>query len=166
MSKLSKTARASMGQQAPKEVKVIPDSELLRLLRIDRASGIYPGTQGTDAALRTVDILTARVNELETGLAVLQKQYAEAQELAGHSATAIERLLFEKNEPINSLNNVPLKDQVTGKVEIVNAQGEVVATGDAIGLPYMNRPGDQDDAECGGVTTERPAGMSPSEFTL
>lgn len=105
MSKLSKTARASMGQQAPKEVKVIPDAELIRLLRIDRASGIFATCQGADAALRTLDILTTRVNALETDLAFLQKQYANAQELAGHSATAIERLFTEKSALIDSLKN-------------------------------------------------------------
>lgn len=65
MSKLSKTARASMGQQAPKEVKVIPDAELIRLLRIDRASGIFATCQGADAALR-------RITELEGLLAASQ----------------------------------------------------------------------------------------------
>jgi hypothetical protein len=55
MSKISKTARASMGGGQVEAKKVIPDAELIRLLRIDRNSGIYPGTQGTDALLRAYD---------------------------------------------------------------------------------------------------------------
>jgi hypothetical protein len=41
--------------------KVIPDVELIRLLRIDLASGIYPTQQATAAALRRFDEVTAEL---------------------------------------------------------------------------------------------------------
>lgn len=59
MSKISKTAKASMPSGPVKEKAVIPDVELVRLLRIDRSSGIYPATQGTDALLREYDAALA-----------------------------------------------------------------------------------------------------------
>ena len=39
--------------------KVIPDAELIRLLRIDLKSGIYPSQQATAAVLRSFDQVTA-----------------------------------------------------------------------------------------------------------
>jgi len=41
------------------EKKIIPDAELIRLLRIDCASGIYPTSQGSYALLRAYDALLA-----------------------------------------------------------------------------------------------------------
>ena len=50
----SKTAKASIkaGQMAQKEEPVLSDAELVRLLRIDRQSHLWPGTQMIDALLR------------------------------------------------------------------------------------------------------------------
>ena len=52
MSKLSKTARASIGQMPTQAKKVLSDEELIRLLRIDRESKLWTGVQGIDALLR------------------------------------------------------------------------------------------------------------------
>lgn len=59
----SKTARASAVKDTTVK-KVISDPELIRLLRIDRASGIYPTTQGSDALLRFCDALLAENSSL------------------------------------------------------------------------------------------------------
>ena len=50
----SKTAKASIkaGQMTQKEEPVLSDAELVRLLRIDRQSHLWPGTQMIDALLR------------------------------------------------------------------------------------------------------------------
>lgn len=75
----SKTARASAVKEVGKPKVVIPDGELIRLLRIDRAAGIYPGVQGTDAALR-------RIAELETALAEVTRQLDGQVELRNEDA--------------------------------------------------------------------------------
>lgn len=72
----SKTARASAVKQTEVK-KVIPDVELLRLLRIDRASGIYPGVQGTDAALRALDEATSANVVLAGDLLAARKQLVD-----------------------------------------------------------------------------------------
>lgn len=69
MSKISKTAKSSMGI-AKVEKSVIPDAELIRLLRIDCASAIYPGVQGTHALLRAYDALEA---EKKSALSILNQ---------------------------------------------------------------------------------------------
>src|SRR5258708_5356846 len=68
--KESKTARASAVKMPPKEKSVIPDDELIRLLRIERASGIWPSSQGVDALLRAYD---AEQAEKSSVLATLNK---------------------------------------------------------------------------------------------
>jgi hypothetical protein len=50
----SKTARAS-AIKVQGGVKVIPDAELIRQLRLDVAAQIYPSYQGTHALLRAFD---------------------------------------------------------------------------------------------------------------
>lgn len=70
MSKVSKTARAS-SVTIEKEKKVIPDAELIRLLRIDCASNIYPSWQGTHALLRVYDEALQGVSNLNATLASL-----------------------------------------------------------------------------------------------
>ncbi len=65
MSKESKTARASAVKTVG-EKKVIPDADLIKGLRNDRASKLYPTVQGTDALLRQYDLLLAQVIGLET----------------------------------------------------------------------------------------------------
>jgi len=44
--------------------KIIPDTELIRLLRIDLASGIYPTQQATAAVLRGFDTATAELAKI------------------------------------------------------------------------------------------------------
>lgn len=55
----SKTARSSAVKEIVKVKQVIPDDELVRLLRIDLASGIYPGQQMSGAVLRMYDALNS-----------------------------------------------------------------------------------------------------------
>lgn len=73
----SKTARASAVKEKF-EKQVIPDAELIRLLRIDRASGIYPGVQGTDAVLRALDAQTLLLAEKQIALDVLEGEKRDA----------------------------------------------------------------------------------------
>lgn len=79
MSKVSKTARASAVQTTTK-ASVIPDAELIRLLRIDRGAKLYPTVQGADALLRAFDEALLRIVELERQLATVinPKAIAEA----------------------------------------------------------------------------------------
>jgi hypothetical protein len=74
MSKVSKTAKASEVKETKTAKAAIPDHELVRLLRIDRASGLYPSTQGADALLREYDAIFQ--NHLDTQLSevTLQRQ--------------------------------------------------------------------------------------------
>jgi hypothetical protein len=67
VSKLSKTAKASVqaGVINQEKVVVLSDDELVRLLRIDRESHIWPGVQSIDALLRKYDAALARITELE-----------------------------------------------------------------------------------------------------
>lgn len=51
----SKTARSSAVKEVAKQKQIVPDSELLRQLRIDLAAGIYPGQQHAAAVLRLHD---------------------------------------------------------------------------------------------------------------
>lgn len=81
----SKTARASAVKQTT-EVKIVPDVELLRLLKLDRASGIYPGVQGTDAALRRI----AELEDLCTGAESTALQYATDLAAAKEKVTELE----------------------------------------------------------------------------
>lgn len=58
MSKVSKTARASMGSGLViKEKKVIPDEVYIKNLRIDLDSGLYVAQEGARALLRAYDSL-------------------------------------------------------------------------------------------------------------
>jgi hypothetical protein len=50
----------------------IPDETLIRLLRIDRASHIYPTVQGTDALLRAYDKALAELAAVAAALKVAQ----------------------------------------------------------------------------------------------
>ena len=55
----------SQGRTEDKVVKqVIPDEELIRLLRIDLKSGIYPSQQATAAVLRSLDAANAVLSGL------------------------------------------------------------------------------------------------------
>lgn len=63
-SNLSKTAKSSMVQDK-KEKKVLTDDELIRLLRIDVDSGLYPSSQGSQALLRSYDALFERLEACE-----------------------------------------------------------------------------------------------------
>src|SRR5258708_33547512 len=76
MSKVSKTARASMGSGPVIAKSIIPDAELIRLLRIDRESGIFPGTQGTDALLRACDSLMADMVEAKLDISIAELDVA------------------------------------------------------------------------------------------
>lgn len=63
MSKISKTAKASAGLQAPKAAVVIPDAEMIRQLRINTDAGIFTGnTDFVRALFRAHDALQAEVN--------------------------------------------------------------------------------------------------------
>lgn len=106
MSKVSKTARASMGGGPVVAKSIIPDAELIRLLRIDRNSGIFPGTQGTDALLRAYDeaMLKGQQNydsaklldEVASGLRA--ELYVANQEI--EKLKAINAELVADNEPV------------------------------------------------------------------
>jgi hypothetical protein len=61
----SKTARSSAVKEVVGPKKVIPDTELLRLLRIDLAAGIYPGVQHAAAVVRLYDESQARLKQYE-----------------------------------------------------------------------------------------------------
>lgn len=63
-SNLSKTAKSSMVQDK-KEKKVLTDDELIRLLRIDIDSGLYPSSQGSQALLRSYDAIFERLEACE-----------------------------------------------------------------------------------------------------
>ena len=65
MSEVSKTAKASMkAAQAPaKEEIIFSDTELVRLLRIDRESKLWPGVLKIDALLREYDKALVKIDE-------------------------------------------------------------------------------------------------------
>jgi hypothetical protein len=73
MSKVSKTARASAGVQV-KEKKVIPDADLIKNLRNEVASGLYPTIQGSHALLRAYD---EQAKQLEEALTLAEGFKAE-----------------------------------------------------------------------------------------
>lgn len=63
--KISKTARASAGMQATKKI-VIPDDELIKNLRNEVASGLYPTSQGSHALLRAYDAALAQMDGMRS----------------------------------------------------------------------------------------------------
>jgi hypothetical protein len=59
----------SQGRTEEKTAKqVIPDEELIRLLRIDLKSGIYPSQQATAAVLRSLDAANLELAAANTSL--------------------------------------------------------------------------------------------------
>ena len=80
MSKISKTAKASMGTGPVVAKKTISDEELIRLLRIDVASGIYPSSQGTHALLRAYDAERNTVATLAGSTTALLARAEKAEE--------------------------------------------------------------------------------------
>jgi hypothetical protein len=83
MSKVSKTARASMGG-AMKEVKVVPDSELLQQYREGRAAKLWPSLSSSDAVLRLHDVAIGSVAELTTQLRMTALQLSAAEQALEH----------------------------------------------------------------------------------
>lgn len=82
MSKVSKTARASVGKAPAAAIQTISDEELIRLLRIDVASGIYPSSQGTHALLRAYDEQARQLVLANSKIDTLNKTvYAQALEI-------------------------------------------------------------------------------------
>jgi chromosome segregation ATPase len=98
----SKTAKASKVVEKF-EKKVIPDAELIRLLRIDRASGLYPTTQGTDALLRAFDAERATVTRLADSTSALLKRAEEAEMIVEELRTRIAELETELEETKSAL---------------------------------------------------------------
>jgi hypothetical protein len=92
----SKTAKASKVVEKL-EKKVIPDTELIRLLRIDRASGLYPTTQGTDALLRAYDSSLAEKESREIVMEELHTRIAELETELEETKSAL-RVEFENTE--------------------------------------------------------------------
>lgn len=68
MSKVSKTARASMAQTVG-EKKVISDEVYVKNLRNDVASGLYVAQEGAKALLRAYDAALAEIQQLTEQLA-------------------------------------------------------------------------------------------------
>lgn len=64
MSKVSKTARASMAQTVGTKA-VIPDEVYVKNLRNDVASGLYVAQEGAKALLREYDKALAEISELK-----------------------------------------------------------------------------------------------------
>lgn len=103
----SKTARAS--QVKDRTVKsVIPDADLIRSLRIDRESGLYPGVQGTDALLRAYDDLFLEsafqhteyqnaINVKNDRIKILEDGAAEQQEKITRLTTRLQQLDDERD---------------------------------------------------------------------
>lgn len=63
MSKVSKTARASMAQTVG-EKKVIPDDVYIKNLRYDVNNNIHATQEGAKALLRAYDLALAEINQL------------------------------------------------------------------------------------------------------
>ncbi len=71
----------SQGRQEEKgdAKKVIPDAELIRLLRIDLKSGIYPTQQATAAVLRSLDAANDIIEKLHQPGPVLAAMQSAAE---------------------------------------------------------------------------------------
>lgn len=97
----SKTAKASIkaGMTLQKEEPVLPDDELIRLLRIDREAHLWPGILKIDALLRKHDELFAAAQISEDAVNRL--------------GNTISDLLAE---------NLKLRTQITECAEWTNAQ--------------------------------------------
>ena len=67
MSKVSKTARASMAQTVGTKA-IIPDEVYIKNLRYDVSNGIHATQEGAKALLRAYDAALARVADLESQL--------------------------------------------------------------------------------------------------
>lgn len=104
MSKVSKTARASMAQTVGQKV-VIPDEVYIKNLRYDVNNGIHATQEGAKALLRGYDAqfetiktlaeatkgLLKRAEDAETRAAELEAEITKIKEtLSGPSATEVE----------------------------------------------------------------------------
>jgi hypothetical protein len=90
MTKISKTAKASEVKETKAEKRTLSDAELVRLLRIDRESGLYPGTQGVDAMIRLYDRAFLDAQVMDSKILAFESVNSAAQlEAIDHDLSAI-----------------------------------------------------------------------------
>jgi hypothetical protein len=98
MSKESKTARASMAAgQAKVEKKVLSDADLIKNLRLEVSSGLYPTIQGSHALLREYDKLLEYANGLEKNVWKLQGEADQLKAEIGELRVSIASLEEQLN---------------------------------------------------------------------
>jgi hypothetical protein len=61
----SKTARASAVKEVAKPKVVIPDTERLRLIRLEIEAGIYPSSENSKAVVRLYDLAQEEIARLK-----------------------------------------------------------------------------------------------------
>lgn len=103
MSKVSKTAKASE-VQVKHEKKVISDEELIRQLRLDRESHIYPSTQGADALLRAYDVSLEAIKAITESHKNVVEQREQLEQLLANANQEIEDLNIENTHLVEGSN--------------------------------------------------------------
>ena len=102
----SKTARSSAVKEVAKPKVEIPQDELIRLLRIDLDSNLWPSSQKAEAALKAYDTAAAslnvaidRVEELNRQLVLAQSTIETLNKTIADMATVVgvESELFDVN---------------------------------------------------------------------
>lgn len=150
MGKISKTARASQVQVAPKEVVAISDAEMVRVYRLNTEQGIFTGNLDYHKALfRAFDVALAGEKQLAEQILTLNAQLEDAKlhwEGAAKSVLSLgeqldeaNRLLTEKATELKLLEH-SLQNAVADGVRLADALIAAKAKTDQIAVEPQLSP--------------------------